>query len=125
LHDSDTSQIVPEEHDAAIVVREVPGLVLFAEPRLSHGGHSAGPVRHVEAGGGVPKILHMSLFRFGQMKRLDATLCCVEPYADVSPIGAGAKFDEETVPSVFKTDCRLSQSPHVGLFLDGVGTIAL
>ena len=38
---------------------------------------------------------------------------------------AGAKFDEENLPSVLKTDCRLSQSPHVGLFLVGVDTMVL
>jgi len=38
---------------------------------------------------------------------------------------AGAKFDEENAPSVFETDCRLLQSPHVKLFLVGVDTIVV
>jgi hypothetical protein len=38
---------------------------------------------------------------------------------------AEAKFDEETAPSVFKTNCRLSQSPHLRLILVGVDTIVL
>jgi hypothetical protein len=33
------------------------------------------------------------------------------------PLMAGAKLDEENLASVLKTDCRLSHSPHVGLFL--------